>query len=911
MNNFSGKRFLPTLSKALTLLAIFIIVISGIRVGAAQSDDETVTLRCAIEPVLQTNPLGAESGSWKVLGLIYQGATMRNPNTGEIIPYIAVGAANESTDTSSLSWGDCNVGNFGYSPKDTWADSEKPEIILFYDFEDVYWHDGVQMSVRDVMFSFHVHALSGSEPLGNPLKDRGGETGGNYTETHWLFIEKVWESQDSTRAALRFVLQKPLYSVFENFISQYILPYHIWGSTVSNQFVDAVTIWCDPDYNRSEPDSWKGWAADRYLNANPVGTGQFIWSGAAKDTITLTAWSGHFYRPGFKYFSSSYGIPVGPLIDSIVLTKYSSETRAIMDLELDRIDLIAWNVDPSAANTYANDLDVNVVQLRGLKMEYLAFNMRDGSFGYFRDRTQIAPVTVDVGKPLRRAVAHCVDTSAIAVQTSIVEINTGQFNTFADWENSTVLAHTFDPPEGANILGKAGFILTNASEPAGLDNWWLNPDGSSIGRSPEGKIVLLIPSAEENLQAYSIGTALAAQMRDMGLNTEAIFLESELLEQRIIQGDFDICMVSQDFPELYRERPETFLYNALHTMSIYKAQNFIGYSNASFDATLESALAASDHTEAGHIRDAFASIAFDIPYFEMYYPSGIEITRADNFVGFVDDGSGSLLNPTSMSSVWTESRGALRARFVSVPLTATANSTFPIRVRVLDQNGDPVMGASVTLECTSGNLSVYTGLTDENGHLTLNYTAPPVPASVRNGTVVILSIQSVFKEGYRTTQNRLTSLTVYPGETMLLFVDATALQDVVTASDVSGTAGFTYIDIRVTDSANLPVSDVTVMIELAGAPMTAEFYTGITNSEGTLRVKITAQDVEKVSDCTITITASKVAFVSGSRQISVTVMPPTEALVIEEPGIGAWVYVAVPVLVVAIAGIIYIYRKRK
>lgn len=48
-------------------------------------------LRVAIKPLASTNPLTADSESMRVLGLIYDTATKVSPETGERLPYIAVG----------------------------------------------------------------------------------------------------------------------------------------------------------------------------------------------------------------------------------------------------------------------------------------------------------------------------------------------------------------------------------------------------------------------------------------------------------------------------------------------------------------------------------------------------------------------------------------------------------------------------------------------------------------------------------------------------------------------------------------------------------------------------------------------------------------------------------------------------
>ncbi|MFO7619289.1 MAG: ABC transporter substrate-binding protein [Thermoplasmata archaeon] len=896
---------------AIAALLVLSAILSGMQAAASQTGDEPVILRCAIRPSFETNPLIADSGSWKVLGLIYESPVERNPDTGALIPYIAVGSANESVNRANISWGDCVVGDFGYCPSETWADSTKPEIVIFYDFEGVRWHDGVQMSIRDIIFSFHVRAAYQSNELGHPLKDRGGIFSSNYSETHWLHIEKVWESLDGTRAALRFVLQKPLYSVFEHYLEQYILPYHAWGSEGLGQFVENAQIWCDPGYNRSQPNSWKHWMAERQVNPMPLGSGKFSWGGSDEHTITLKRWAGHFYRSGFKYFSRENRIPM-PSLDGIQLIKYTSETSAVLDLESDRIDLIAWNVETSAIAQFSNDPDVAARSLRGTEMRYLSFNMGRASFGYVQDNTHLSPVTRDAGKPIRRAVAHCIDSGSIDAQVTVTDASASSLGTFVRWANISAPSYSFDPPEAINILRKTGYVLTNASLPPGDGNWWLNPDGSQIGSGPGGMIEMLMANSEDDPMTYRIASMIAAQMREIGINAEIVSSDIAILEQRILQSDFDMCILGRGLSAIHRNRPENYLYSAFHSVNTYGSSNPISYRNSTFDRKVELAMAAPAlELETRFVRDALASLAFDVPSLDLYYPFNVELYRADNFLGFADDGSGSLLNPLSMSSIRREDRQALAANFMNVPLTMRANETFQLRIRVADQNGDPVPSALVSLETTSGNLSALSGMTDARGIFSANFTAPPVPENYRNGTALMLNIVSASKNGYRDAPGRQALITVFPEGAMLLSVRAAVLQNVVTARDFSGSVGFTYVDIMVTDAKNLPVADASVIIEVEGAAMAPEFRAGLTDDDGYLRLKLTARDTDTVQECAVNITASKVAHVSGAARVSVTVMPYWEPAVVVQPGDSdGWAWAAVPALIV-MACAVYLWRRKK
>ncbi len=883
-------------------LAIALILPS---VPATEAQSTGAIFRTAIPMALSTNPIVADSDSWKVLGLIYESATARNPDTGEMVPYIAVGSANTSAG-SNISWGNCDIGNFGYRPKSTWQNPAKPEIIIFYDFTDVKWHDGVSMTARDIMFSFHVHSAIHDEELGHPLKDQDGKRSGNYSDTNWLHIEKAWESLDGTRAALKFTLQKPHYSVFQNYLEAYVLPYHIWGSPLSLQFVEDAKIWCDPGYNKSLPDSWKGWMAERWTNPEPVGSGRFRWDGISQSEISLVPWEGHFYRPGFKYFSAMNKLPGTPSISRISLLRYQSEERAVMDLRLGALDHISWTVGQESLNSFANDPDVPVFPLISSEMTYLAFNMGRPSFGYVQGDTLAS--LVDAGKPLRRAIAHCVDSVSIGSMLSVASGD--ETGPLSRWENASAPGHTFDPPEGMNILEKSGFKPTNATMPAGEGNWWLNPDGSYIGRGLGGKIEVLVSQADgDDRTAIRAGSLTVANMRTMGLDAELVELEYALLEQRLLQRDFDICIVEHGFSPLQSSRPENYLFTQLHATNIYGGSNFIGYRNSTLDKDIEAAMATPYRSaEAALVRDAFGSIGFDVPYHELFHSPIVELYRADSFAGFLDDSSGTLLNPLSMASIVKENRQALIARFMNVPLTASSNTTMEMRIKVTDRFGTPVQGAEVKLDSTSGSFAALQGLTDSKGMLAVNFTMPYVQERQKNGTALMLSIVSASRDGYRDAPARQALVTVYPEGTMLLSVIATALQDVITASDAYGSAGFTFIDILVLDEKNLPVTDASVMVTIEGAAIVLEASSGLTDSEGYLRMRLIAMNIKTAQECTVTITASKVAHVSGSAQVSIMVTPAVEPVQVEQPGGWNPAYIVIPIIILVCA--VYLWRRK-
>jgi len=898
--------------KALCLILALAMLMPAIPASRGVPAEEAV-LRVAIKPLASTNPLTADSESMRVLGLIYDTATKVSPETGERLPYIAVGSANVSTNTHNMTWADCAVGNFGYSPKGLWEDPGKPEITVFYDFGGVRWHDGVQMGIRDILFSFHAQAYTQDQWLGHPLADKAGLSGSNYTDTRWLFIRNVWESEDGTRAALKFTLQKPYFNVFDSYFSAFILPYHIWAGEASNQTMNNTMIWCDPGYNSSDQYSWKLYFATKFSNPNPVGSGPFMWAGASGDKITLRAWAEHFYKPGSRYYSYGSGIASEPKIDAITLKPYMSEEQAVMDLEVDRIDLVAWDM-ASAVSRFAGSEDVGMESLRSVTLTQLAFNMRRRSFGYDRDYGSTSFADIDYGKPLRKALAHCIDSAALNGIVNMAVPDPAKLSAFGTWKNLTAPVYAFDPSAAMSILNNTGYLPTNPELPAGEGNWWLNPDGTQIGSLPTGAVELLVLEPALDPAMYQAGLMLANQMRAVGINTELAQTDPATLAARLDQRDFDMCIVRRELAPGERARPETLYYELFHTDMALNGPNFCGYGNASFDRNLEQAMVATDHmAELKSVQDSESSVAYDVPMCPLYHECSTEFYRADNFDGFVDDGSGSLLNSLSMTRVMKQQKAMLRARFMGLSMTGLSNSTRTVTVKVTDLNGKAMQGADLVLGASAGFLLNLTGKTDEYGMFSTNYTAPYVALveAYSNSMAVKISVKSANLAGYRPALPVEFTITIFPERMRTLFIEALADPDTITARDGSGNPGFTHLNIRVRDGANMPVDGAVLRMKPGDMNITLSVSEVRTDQGGSAIITVYAAEVAGVAECNITINATKGGFWNASQIVELTVLPYVPGA--DEPGMPLTETLALPAIIIigmlALAGTIYRLRK--
>ena len=900
------------------IILIFLMLSSGIHVSNVSAEDETITLRCAIKPIMTTNPLNADQDDWKVLNMIYEGATKDSPTTGERLPYIAVGSASEAENTYYVSWSDCVVGNFTYCPEDTWEDPAKPEIIMFYDFEGVYWHDGAQMSVRDIMFTFHVNADEQFPWLGHPLADLAGRPGSNYTDDHWLFIQKIWESEDNSRAALKFTLQKPYYSVFDYYLSAPILPYHIWGNVVGNQLMNNTKIWSDYNYEKSDEFSWKPYFAVKYWNAWPIGSGPFRWDGSSHDSISLVPWEKHFYKPGFKYYSNQNKIMEQPQIDCLLLQIYSSEERAIMDLDYNHIDYIAWSLPQSSLVAFANNPDISLTPLKANSVDYMGYNMKRKSFGYGEVIIDNSIVELDYGKPLRLALTHCIDTSSIDLLSNMYAANKDSLSVFRQWENESAPSFSFDSSEAVIILREGKYILEDPEEPPGEGNWWRNPDGSVIGSSLEGKVQVLVIGQEYDMLKFKIGSILVTQMVQIGINAELIQLSPEELELQISQRNFDIFLGNEDMTGIFGNGLENYAFTRFHSYNAYEGPNYFGYKNFSLDSIIFLAMSETNLDIRKELaKDIMATLAYDQPCSIIYSKSNTEIYRLDNFYGLKDDGSGSLLNAESIASARMQEKNSLKAKFIGMPLTIESNLTVSFKVRVVNQRGNVMAGVYVNLESSAGVLLNTSGITNINGVFTTNFTAPNVPhtEAFNNWELVTITIKSTTLVDYRDAPEISSILTIVPDQLRHLSIRSTVTHNVFEDIDNSGNPGFTYLEILVLDSLNIPVGNALIVIESFGGNLTLSNTELRADRDGRAIVKIIASDIENITECTIQINASKARFINASHEFNITIIPhPDEPEQVKESAFSqiVWPLAISIVLVSGIGAVIYIqYRKKR
>ncbi len=873
----------------IALLFTFMMVLSSVSASATSTgtrqESSELILRVAMQDDIKgLNPLTvSDVWSWNVLGYLFDGPVSVNPATDELIPYVAVGSANASTKTEGWTWDDCTIGNFGFNPKDSWTGNAKVgEAVIFYDFENVKWHDGHQMDIRDIMFSMH---MAGQVPEWsasmNVLKDLGGKAGSNYSTDSWLHVYKVYESPDKLQAALKFELQEPYAGFFRDTISTFLLPEHIWAYKVSGQTVDGALIWNDlPEYKNAPDRRWKVSAAQAYENNPPIGNGPFKFEFWNKGQLSkISTFREHFFRDDYKYTDyvlDEYGetLAVQPKIDGVTYKIYKTAEAAVLALKSDDIDYIAWSVPPSFVQELANEPGVALQQSPEQGFFYLSYNMRKSSFGY-KDGD---PMKGDMAKPLRKAIAHCIDKNRVVTRLllNLGIGGEGPVSSISPWYNKTIPRYAFDPDQAKEILASAGYqvkktdgtIVTGdaAKAAAGNGNWWINPDGTNIGSSTGGKIEILTPEANYDPIRAQAGLMIAEQLRAIGIYAESVAMDFGSIVDRIDNRDFDMYILGWRIGS----DPTDFLWAFFHSSNTQVGQNYPGYQNSTFDSVIDNARRSGDEDERKKlVFEAQAAICYDLPYDVLYYRTNIEAYRSDRFTGWEVGSTGSIYNWMSLLNIRQPSKFKTNAQFVSPPSAVKSNETVPISVLIKDQDGNPLSGAQVWLNTSVGALSIDEGVTSSNGKLDFMFEAPYAdptdPDILANGTQAIIQIKEAKYTSstgtvYDASPSRLTLIRVFPEGAKFLSVTLKADPDVIDPDiGTDEKLGFTQVEVSIINENGDPVSGASVQLKVSPEVPTITPSSATTDADGKVTFTVTATDLpdddDSVKEYTLTATA--------------------------------------------------------
>ncbi len=745
---------------------------------------------------MKTRNILASNDVWtsNVLDPVYGGVGQEDPVIDQPIPYLLKGIDTDDSGTFDLD-------EYGVYAKET----DPLEVTAYYDFNGVYSHDGVQMTMHDLLFSYHLWALNPVTLSLDVIKDKGGLPGTNYSTSRWLNVWPVtgnWDpaipvGPDNTLTFdLHFSQQVP-YAMFVSYAlnGATIYPRHIWEGT-GKVCLDATAGVCN-NWNLNIHSDF-GYAYDQVTHngvpaADPspfwysdatywepsddevVGTGPFEfdeWNPGV--SASLSRFEGYradtldCMRVGSPPVcqGSFFSYMHKPYIDGMLFKIYATEQEAVFALQVGEIDIISWPVPPEFVGDLLLHPNIGIHSTAQRGFYYLGYNMRSSPLGYPNND----PSQGDDGYHLRKAIAHVID------KKTIVTVWLQNFGVAGDQPVSPAMTRWYN----ASVT-KYDFNLTTANQI--LDDYY-TIGGFGLGYGPSGyrnlptigdsQIEIICPTSSYDAIRAASCDMIAENMTAVGLNALANHLAFGDILNRMGTHNMDIWIlgwrIASEPPDYYH----AFFYSG----NAPTGQNYGGFQNATFDDLITQARAELDRdAQTDLIKQCSGLLADALPYDVLYFRTNIEAYRSDRFTNWTVGAAGSIFGGSFWSwiGIYPPAPSPLTVS-ITMASAMQSGSTETVVATVRDPDGFTLVGAPVRLSLIGlgplGNLSVpggefgttVNGTTNINGQLVAHYIAP----TVANETEVFVSAQALEYNPYPPSQVVYARVHIYPPSVMFL-----------------------------------------------------------------------------------------------------------------------------------------------
>ena len=865
-----------------------------------------------------------------VMTPVFESTTQTHPETDELLPYVMVGT--DLDEDLALDQNEIGVfKNVTGKPND-W--------IAFFDLRGMKFHDGTQVEKEDILFSYHLEALSPAIGSARFLKDRGGQTGTNYTATRWYNVNPVplagWlggsVSDPVHQVAFRYLQTAPNAQFNRDTLQTGIMPAYWWlGTGVRKQNGAIVATNIHPDW---------GWAVNpQTLNAVPTAgftltrnvnfEGISLTSGTVLKAFDINTASQYDAKDGdvigagpFKFGTwqpgviarveknPNYFIPdpsVGqktiaaglrvPALDAMVYRLYRNIQAGIFALQAGEVDFADWFVPPEFVGPLLADPNIGIKTSADTGYFYINFNFRRLPFGYTNPAQGSDSPGNDVGKQFRIAVAHAIDKRTIVtslLQNFGVPGHTVVSPSWTTFYNASAPRHEFNLDTARSILDAA-----YGPDPAGV----CVASGAGCRSLPgkgTGLIEILTPQADYDPIRAAAGTLVAQNLRKVGVNIDAKPTAfGRIVEAVFDEQNFDMWILGWSLSGYV---VPSYIESFFHSRNTgLGADNAQGYVNSSLDAIIDSAVGASSETESVRLwKWTQGVVAGDVAEDVLYFRTNIFAFRADRTDASSWRGA-DIFNYWSWILLAPAPPGKIRSS-ASVPSAVASGGTANVVVTVRDPDGNRVSGATVSVKVASGLGSVApaSGTTGANGEFTLTFTAPTLtPTDTQVSTFIEVSATHPSFGAAKVISVVVT--TFPPGAKFLSLLLETSFGTAVNEG------GVTVIDVAVTDETGLPASGAGVLLTPSPtATLNPASFT--TDATGRQSVTFQAPQISKDTAYLITVSASR-AGAQGSSQVTVSVLdvpaPPPQ-------GIAPEVFLLVGAIVATgVSGGLYVGLRRR
>ena len=499
-------------------------------------------------------------------------------------------------------------------------------------------------------------------------------------------------------------------------------------------------------------------------------------------------------------------------MDSVTFVISGTDEAMVDDLNNGRIDAIMENIDSYYKSVVQG---ANMVTPLTTKTVEMVFNCGSGALS---------------NSAFRKAISYAIDKDFFVsktLQNSGIKGDSVIPRDNLFWYNATLPARDFDKDKAVSVLTQAGFIDSDG------DGFVEMPDGTPIHLA-----IKSVGITDVSYLAAEAQTLGAAVLPSIGIDTEWVQETPDEINSDMNSGNFD--MILTQFT--YSLDPDY-----LNDFVTGNANNFMHYSNATFDSIMEKAnTAMSIEEKQKYIKEAQGILYDDTAVVVLSYLKGLQYYNGNDYTGFQSMING-INNKFTFLNVYHIIKGDLYMDMVPSKYGVDSGSQITITFSVTD-GSSPVSDVKISVSASDGELSSTEVMTDESGTATVTFTAP----SVSELTDITITAKAT-KPGYVHTENTI-KVTVHPPKPETLVVSL----------DVPGG----YIQMNSTESVSIPVTVTANGNPVAGAELMVKVepsITGakvllsneVTDSNGTATVTFYAPETVQDISYTLTVVAHK------------------------------------------------------
>jgi len=772
---------------ALPVISLALIVASAVplAVPSASAADDLV-LRVGVVDEMKTRNLlpwiASDVSTTDVLMRIYDRPIKTDPE-GVLLPYIAKGVDFDED-------GVFEVTEYGVFGERNGAASSL-EVVAYYDFNGVRWHDGNQMTAWDLLFSYHLNAMNARfntdlrvlycSPQA-PYESCGRQLGVQVLSNRNWEGEGTMAGDVDLRAAVQFRLSESFALFYESTLAPILLPLNLWQRTGGDRHSDfGCAIWLPPteagrrgvpECGNTDPSKWGQGieVTESVPGSRPYNyAAAESWNPGDEDVIGSGPFSSLTWLPGVsatvrRYDDYYVGGPYDPRISTYLHLPRVSEIRflvyrttifGIFALRSGEIDLYHRNVGPYWIPEIIPDPNIAVESNAEPGFFYMMYNFRREPWGYVAGNT-----SNDGGYWFRQAVSHLVDKKSI-VQNLLQNFGVAGHGVVspanAFWYNDSIPKPSYDPTAARAILDDP---TKGGSEGVGADPTPSDPGDCAkdtpqncrtlrlIGRNP---FEILVPNADYDPVRAAAGAMIAEAMRQVGINA---MTGSYLPYSPFCQRDFDLVVLGWRISGLDPD----YLFGFFHSSNWPCGQNYPGVHDATLDAVLETSRREMNRTSRRELIHEAQGLLADIrPYEVLYYQTNIEPYRQDRFVNW-SVVAGTIWNEWSLFGIRPPGSVGLQLG-LAVPTSVRAGASEDVSFSVRSLAGDPIEGATIDVRVETpagedpgllrhgaqeGPSVVVT--TDAGGRARVTYTAPTFYEGARPVVLSALAGHPAFEQ---------------------------------------------------------------------------------------------------------------------------------------------------------------------